>query len=468
MGIAHTKTQAYLVGAKARRQAIHGTILRMTTSARYRGVFSLNSGDSASGYFEIGADGELAIEIHGTLRAEEEAILDSDAAVTIEGAIADSPFHGHALTLTNCLRTQQRFGIGGTSERWFVGRAVIGRKTITATTVFDKVVLALNGLTSFMPPPPPLASGNTIAINLPEDVEPITVSRLSLPPWEVSFIWKTTGTWGDTQIQLDRHPFIHINLSTALTLDEILNSVSPIFELMLTIAHRAHSKITHIAVNPTGSKHSYDVLSARIAPPKKQEGIERKQHLLEKQQHPLGQLFTLNDISSDRLANIQRLFSTPPGFVETYLSYERSPGRYIEDHLRTSTLTLAHLSQAFPNMAREAQRDAREAILSTSTAAHAYLPPEKLLAVPAFIRHLLTPTIQRQLEIQSPIDFEDLVGRAFRWATLRDGIPVPGIEMVHTNRKLRALIHMAALQFVGFTKEDCEARLLESINWRGL
>ena len=104
---------------------------------------------------------------------------------------------------------------------------------------------------------------------------------------------------------------------------------------------------------------------------------------------------------------------------------------------------------------------------AASTYAKAYLPSARLLAVPALIRHLATPEFQEQLEIESVDMFENSVGQAFRWATLRAGPPVPGIEMLRLNQKLRLLIHIAILRLLGFSQGDAEKRLLESIKWHG-
>jgi len=422
---------------------------------RHRGLFWSPGGDPVPGVLEISDAGELHVELQGQL-LEDQSTWDEHEAAQIQGELANSPFPGPDVTLFRCLRTTRRFGVGGSLERWFAHLALIGTETVESDAVFERVTLGIRGLAAFQGTGSSLVDSRSNVIQIPDfwtDVE-----RLSVGDWKVGFRWRTSRHWSATYVRLERSPFIQIDLERPHSVDEVLGHVVPVFEAILTMALQAHAQVEQILVSSSGERNAYRVLGPRMEEPVASDRQPDESELL----------FRLTDMPGGPalIERVRQLFAQHPEFTALFLGHERAPPRYVEDRLRASVLTLAHVTPVFPGVSERA-REWCTALENAPAQVRSFLPSAALVAVPELARELLTPSFCEALGVTSKEFFVEGIGPAFRWATLRQGTQTPGRELLRLNHQLRALLHLALLRFLGFEPQEAERRMVESIKQRG-
>ncbi|HZH76719.1 MAG TPA: hypothetical protein VEY88_11840 [Archangium sp.] len=423
---------------------------------RYRGLFWSPEGDPVPGALEITDSGALHVEIQGQLLEKRSRWGEPDEAARIHGEIADSPFPGPVVTLFRCLLTNRKFGTGGSLERWLAHRALIGNEAVEPDAVFERVTLGIHGLAAFLGEGPPLGDFRSNLIQVPDFRT--EVEQLTLGDWTAVFGWRTSRHGSATSFRLEQSPFIEIELERPRSVDEVLSAVVPVFEALLTIALQAHARVEQIIVSSSHGRNAYRVLGPRVEVPV---ASDRKPHESEL-------LFRLTDMPGGPalIERVRRLFAQHPEFTALFLGHERAPPRFVEDRLRASVLTLAHVTPVFPGVS-ERSREWLTMLENAPAQVRAFLPSAALVAVPELARELLTPSFCDALGVTSKESFVEGIGPTFRWAALREGTHASGRELLRFNHQLRALLHLALLRFLGFEPEDAERRMVESIKQRG-
>ncbi|HLL00873.1 MAG TPA: hypothetical protein VK539_09820 [Myxococcaceae bacterium] len=426
------------------------------SAGRYRGLFWAPDGEPVPGILEIAESGALSVELQGRLLAGGSAWHMPDEAVRMEGEIADSPFPGPMVTLLGCLQTQRRSGIGGSLERWLAHRALIGNAAVDADMLFDRATLGILGLSAFLGQRPPLGDPASEVFRVsPPRTE---VERFVVGDWKVVLGWGTSSSRQASSLQLEQAPFIEVELEEPCSVDDVLGKVVPVFEAILTIALRVHARSEQIMVGSSDKRAVYRVLGPRVeAPADSKREFHRSELLFHLAEMPGG---------SGLIERTRQMLAQHPEFAATFLGYERAPPRYVEDRVRASVLTLAHLARVFPGVI-ERSRQWLTFLESAPEQIQPFLPSAALVAVPEFVREMLTPRLCEALDVSSKEAFVGEIGPAFRWATLREGSQT-GYDILRLNHQLRTLLHLALLKYLGFEPDEAERRMVESIQQRGL
>lgn len=427
------------------------------SASRYRGLFSSPDGDPIPGALEISDSGDLHIDIQGQLFDWDDPLRAPDEAARIEGEIADSPFPGSIVTLFRCLRTNRNFGVGGSREQWLAHRALIGNDVVAPDAVFARVRIGLRGLAGFLGRAPPLGDFESKVILIPEFKT--EVQRFSVGDWTVVFGWAASRHWGSTYFRVEQSPFIELELARPYSVDEVLRDIVPVFEAILTIALQAHARVGSITVSSTHKRDAYRVLGPRV----EESGAS------EREPDSSELLFRLTDMPGGHalIERVLHLSSQHPELMAIFLGNERAPPRYMEDRVRVSVLTLAHLAKAVPGII-EGARACLTALERVPAPVLAFLPSAALVAVPELTREVMTSSVCEALGVSSKEAFIEGIGPAFLWVTLREGAQVSGRDLLRLNHRLRALVHLALLRLLGFEPEDAERRMVGAIKQRGI
>lgn len=426
-------------------------------SGRFRGVFWSDPGKQVPGTLDVSPSGELDLEVLGSLDARPPFEKGAEELAQITGELAESPFPGPMVTLLGCLRTRYHFGTGGVVQRWLAHRALVGRETVHEGAGFHRVTLTLRGLSAFLGRAPSLIDFATRSMTIPTELQP--VGRLDAEGWTADLGWRTIGRWSAEHVHVDSTPVVEVSLTEPLTVDGVLSQVVPTFELLLTLAMREYAGIEGLTLHAAHEGESYQVLWPQIS---KSEATRRNPHAFEL-------LFRWGELpgGSAAVRRLQSLFREQRNFTATFLSNERSPGRYVEDRLRAAVVGHAHFAAADPSRLDSA-RQALARISNVPSEVRAFMPSAELIAVRAHLADLLTPAVLGALGALEKEAFLDEVGSAFRWATLREGDSVPARALLGLGHQLRALLFLALLRFIGFEAADAEMRWLQSLQWRAL
>jgi hypothetical protein len=421
--------------------------------SRYRGLFWSPEGEPAPGALEISDSGDLHVEVQGELFENGGRWEEPEEPVRIEGEIADSPFPGPAVTLFRCLRTQKQFGGGGSLEKWLAHRALIGNNIVEPDKLFERVTIRTRGLAAFVGRTPPLGRTDSRVLQLPDFR--IEEKQFAVADWKVIFGWTTRRRGDATSFQVSRSPFIEIALEHLRSVDQVLQDIVPVFEALLTIALQGHDRIEEITVSSSQERDAYRVLGPRV---------EAALSKSKREPYESELLFSLADMAErpSIIDRVRGLFSRLPEFTAIFLGHERAPPRYMEDHVRVSVLTLAHLTNLFPAISERATQWL-DSLGKVPVQLQSFLPSAALVAVPELARELLTPALCRAFGVTSTEEFAQSIGPAFRWATLREGTPSSGRDLLRLHHQLRALLHLALLRYLGFEPEEAERRMVHAI-----
>ncbi|WP_147447209.1 hypothetical protein [Corallococcus sp. CA054B] len=429
----------------------------MNTS-RYRGTFWLPGEleSTASGHIEITESGEITLEIQGDLSQDTENQGLAEEIDVICGQIADHP-SGGSILLFKCLKTYSRFGQGGTFQKWFAHRALIGQAEeaeIEIPSTFTRVFLTLDGLAEFIGRPPSIVDNKNKLIRI-DDLR-FEAGVLYTDDWTARFEWTTQLVQTALTVNISRQPRISISLNNTLTLSQVLEDVVPIFECLITLARRDHARVLTVSVQSKEKHKPYEFIGAQL-------GTART----EKTKSPRGLLFHLGDIQDKTILHrLRDVFTQHRDFTAIFMSYERSPSPYIDDRVRASIVALAHLTWAFPDEVADATH-ITSSFMKLPLKVQSYLPSAGFLAIPSLANRLLTPAIRKRLRIGTAKELSTKVDIAFRWVCFREGEGLPGNELLRLNHQLTALLHLALLQAGGFAPSDAEARLIKSFTQLG-
>lgn len=415
------------------------------TEKRFRGLFWCDPDRRIPGYFTW-TDGELSVELHGTLLAPSVPWHGAREIERLDGEIANSPFAGPAISLFRCLRIQQSFGTGGPTERWIAHRGLAGSDLHDEKPQFPRVTLTVHGLKAFLGAPPALVEFENRTADFSEPL--IETARARSDGWEVLFGWRTAGKWSDDHIAIERVPVVEVVLAQPATPEEILQDVLKPFELLLTVACRSYAPIKTVRLGSAAAlPESYDLLYPRVATDEAR-----------REPHRFDLLLRLADFAEPSLvvSRLRRLLREQRDFCAVFLGHERAPSRFIEDRVRGSLLAFGLLGLGDADCARTAQATIGHARAAATDPF--VLGSAGTAAIPLFARKLLSGSVPEALGIDAD-NFMSRVGHAYRWTMLRDGEPCDVRDLLTTRDEVRTLTYLVLLQSLGLEPSEALERI---------
>lgn len=390
----------------------------------FRGQFRRQGGHSVPGELDVSESGEIELRIWGATDKSPDV---AKGPTLFEGALSESPeTHARIVTLIGCLQTGQSWGVGGSTERWFVPRAVFGRDTFDPESRLQTAEFSFASLSEFL------------------DVAPVapapkpsrhTLFQISQDGWRIAFGIFTTIRASRDDYSIHQDSFLSASIDDALTVDELLRITQPVFELLLSVAAGAHARVLRTSVQAPNSEHRFYIRTSRSRLPSTANSI--------------SPLFLLSEHSdpAQLLRSVRNLCTRNEDFTAHFLNSLRSPSRQVDERLRNNLNCLSLLLHKPSETAGSEQVDNDD--LS---------PPASVVGFPQRLQSVLEQS-GAALGIPDSTQFLGDVKCAFRWVNYHQGDPMSGKQLFNINQRIVKTTYFVLLRILGLPPEFALERI---------
>ena len=384
----------------------------------FRGQFRRQGGHSVPGELDVGESGEIELRIWG---ATDKNLGVAKGPTLFEGALSESPeTHGRIVTLIGCLQTGQSWGVAGSTERWFVPRAVFGRDTFDPESRLQTAEYSFASLSEFLDVAPVAPASKPSRHNL---------FQISQDGWRIAFGISTSIRSSRDDYSIHQDSFLSASIDEELTVDELLRSTQPVFELLLSAAAGAHARVLRTSVQAPDSAHRFYVRTSRSKLPSTENSI--------------SPLFLLSEHSdpANLLRSVRNLCTRNEDFTAHFLNSLRSSSRQVDERLRNNLNCLSLLLHKPSETASVEQIDSED-----------LTPPASVVGFPQRLQSVLEQT-GAGLGIRDSKQFLDNVKRAFRWVNYHQGASMSGRQLFNINQDIVKTTYFVLLRILGFPSE---------------